>query len=110
MRLQTRLRMMLREAGADEGWWRQVVVIGSKAGQALRMIYHSRAYPEKIKGYEADLSKHIGDIMVHCYIIAEMLGKPVEQILDEAVISFRDEMANIVKEREKEVQTHGRKD
>jgi hypothetical protein len=107
VRLQTTLRNLLRQAGADEGWWRQVVVIGAKAGQGLRLIYHSRAYaeknPEKMKGYEADLTKVIGDIMVHCYIVAEMLGKPIEEIFDEAVVSFRDEMANIVKKRETKI-------
>jgi hypothetical protein len=92
--------MMLREAGAETTWRRQVAVICSKAGQMSRLSYHSEAYPQNMDAYLADLSKAIGDIMIHCYIIAEQIGKPIEEIFDEAVISFRDEMANIVKKRE----------
>ena len=101
MKLQTKLRMMLRQAGAETDWRRQVAVICSKSGQMSRLSYHSQAYPQNMNLYIVDLEKAIGDTMVHCYIIAEQIGKPIENIFDEAIISFRDEMANIVKQKKR---------
>lgn len=101
MNRQKDLRRLLRLAGADRKWVEQGEVLATQVGELCKCCYHTKSYPQDEQGYIATARRALGDIFLQAQLTCELMGIDSDEVFMEAFLAFRDEMAQITKERTK---------